>query len=433
MTQRIAGRSLVLIILLIILTACSQPFFNNSAEEPTRLPALQPAVVTESNNDTAPISTPIPQVEVENAPQTESAPVVLSQGTLSGLESSLISVYEQANPAVVYVSVPPIGSGSGFVFDDQGHIITNNHVVDNGSTFDIIFPGGEQKRADLIGTDVDSDLAVLKVDSLPDGVAPLPLSNSETLRVGQLVVAIGSPFGEQGSMSLGIVSGLGRSITSQRSSAIGGNYSLPQVIQTDAPINPGNSGGPLLDLDGEVVGVNSAIATFSGSNSGVGFSIPVNAVRRIIPALIATGEYAYPYVGAGFEDEISIFEQSAYALEQTAGAYVLNVTNGSPAQAAGLRAANPQTGQGGDLIIDIDGRPIRSFNDLNSYLVFNTSVGQTIQITTLRGGERVRLSLTLGERPYGLSDYHQPIARPRTAKTVRGLFVQEINHSSLHQ
>jgi 2-alkenal reductase len=315
------------------------------------------------------------------------------------LQESLIDVYQLANPAVVYIIVPPFGSGSGFVYGEEGYIVTNNHVVAAGTNFEIVFSNGDRKQATLVGTDVDSDLAVLKVDDLPDGVEPLQLADGENLQVGEFVVAIGNPFGEQGSMSLGIVSALGRSLTSQRDLGTGSNYSLPQVIQTDAPINPGNSGGPLLNLAGEVIGVNSSIASATGVNSGVGFSIPVQAVRQIVPSLIENGTYVYPYMGVGFDDEVSLAEQSIYGLSQTQGAYIVNITSGGPADDAGLNAASNDNGRGGDLIIEIDGRPINTFADLNSYLVFHASVGQTIQITVLRNGETVIVPLTLGARP----------------------------------
>jgi 2-alkenal reductase len=251
----------------------------------------------------------------------------------------------------------------------------------------------------LIGTDADSDLAVLQVDPLPDSVEPLPLADPDSIQVGQFVAAIGSPFGEQGSMSLGIISALGRSLRSQSEATFGGSYSLPQVVQTDAPINPGNSGGPLLNLDGAVVGVNSSIATRTGTNSGVGFSIPVAAVSRIVPSLIDDGEYVYPYMGVSFDDEISISDLSTYGLPQTQGAYVVGVTPDGPGAKAGLTPANPNTGRGGDLIVNIDDQQINDFSDLNSYLVFHTTVGQTIEITVLRDGESVVLPLTLGARP----------------------------------
>ncbi|MCI0397083.1 MAG: trypsin-like peptidase domain-containing protein [Chloroflexi bacterium] len=332
--------------------------------------------------------------------QQSSTPAAQSDpAAADALETALTTLYQQANPAVVYIIVPPLGSGSGFVYSDEGYIITNNHVVAAGSSFEVVFANGERRRAELVGADVDSDLAVIKVESLPAGVQPLQLAEPGSLQVGQFVVAIGNPFGEQGSMSLGIVSGLGRSLVSQRGPGSGSTYSLPDVIQTDAPINPGNSGGPLLNLQGEVVGVNSAIASETGFNSGVGFAIPVQAVRQIVPGLIAEGEYHYPYMGAGFDDELALSEQTTYGLSQTQGAYVLNVTPGGPAAAAGLMAANASTGRGGDLIVAIDGQAIGDFADLNSYLAFHTTVGQTIELTVLRNGETVTLDLTLGERP----------------------------------
>jgi len=197
---------------------------------------------------------------------------------------------------------------------------------------------------------------------------------------------------------MGIISGLDRSLRSRRS-ANANPYSLPEVIQTDAPINPGNSGGPLLNLNAEVVGVNSAIATTTGANSGVGFSIPVAAVRRIVPSLIAGGSYDYPYLGISFADEISLSEQTALDLPQTQGAYVLGVASGSPADRAGIIAADPNSGRGGDLIVQIDSQPIIDFSDLNGYLVFNTAVGQKLTIKLLRQGKPVTLTLTLGARP----------------------------------
>ena len=315
------------------------------------------------------------------------------------LQAVLIHLYQETNPAVVYIVIPSVGSGSGFVYSSEGYIVTNYHVVEAGRDYEVVFSNGERRSADLIGTDVDSDLAVIKVDGLPDGVQPLPLAEADSLQVGQFVIAIGNPFGEQGSMSLGIVSGLDRSLRSQRQTQLGSSYTLPEVIQTDAPINPGNSGGPLLNLAGEVVGVNSAIASTTGTNSGVGFSIPVGAVRQVVPSLVEEGEYVYPYMGTSFASEITLDDQSQFGLSQTQGAYILEVTQGSPADRAGLIAADPTTGRGGDLIVDIDGQEIGDFSDLNSYLVFHTKVGQTINITVLRDGGRVVVPLTLGARP----------------------------------
>lgn len=330
----------------------------------------------------------------------QTTPVNLADASTSmtDLEATLEAVYRVANPAVVYIIVPNVGSGSGFVYDTEGHIVTNNHVVAGGRSIEVVFASGERRSAQIVGADTDSDLAVLEVTPLPDGVTPLPLATEE-LQVGQFVVAIGNPFGEQGSMSLGIVSGLDRDLRSQRSQNARTAYSLPSVIQTDAPINPGNSGGPLLNLAGEVVGINSQIASTTGVNSGVGFAIPVAAVQRIVPNLIAQGEHAYSYLGASFDDEISLSDQSQLGLPQTQGAYLVSVTAGGPAAQAGLIAADPQTGRGGDLIVQVDGQAVHDFADLNRYLVFDTSPGQTIQLTVLRDAQEVVVPLTLGERP----------------------------------
>jgi S1-C subfamily serine protease len=336
--------------------------------------------------------------EVQSALAQESKIVPVTYDDAVSLQEVLINLYKRANPAVVYIIVPS-GSGSGFVYSTEGYIVTNNHVVEGASSYEVVFANGERESAELVGADADSDLAVIRVDELPAGIEPLPLAAADSLQVGQFVVAIGNPFGEQGSMSLGIVSGLDRSLRSQRQSTLGSSYSLPEVIQTDAPINPGNSGGPLLNLDGEVVGVNSAIASTTGTNSGVGFSIPVAAVQQIVPSLIADGAYAFPYMGVSIDDEISLSEQSALGLSQTQGAYVVEVTPGGPADTAGLIAADPNTGRGGDLIIKIDDWQVDDFSDLNSYLVFHTTVGQTIQVTVLRDGEPIVLPLTLGARP----------------------------------
>jgi 2-alkenal reductase len=377
-----------------------------AASQPTA--AVAPVVVTADAAATS-VATAAPAesiIEPVVAAQPTPAPTAVTAGAaavaagVADLQATLTQLYQQTNPSVVYIVVPPLGTGSGFVYSADGYIVTNNHVVSGGESFEVVFANSERRAAELVGTDVDSDLAVLRVSDLPPGVSQLPLADSNALQVGQLVVAIGNPFGEQGSMSMGIISGLGRSLASQRQSeTIGSRYSLPEVIQTDAPINPGNSGGPLLNLAGEVIGVNSAIASFTGTNSGVGFSIPVNVVKRIVPELIRTGRYAYSYMGAGFAEEISLDELPIFGLEQTQGAYVVNVTPGTPADAAGLIPADPQTGRGGDLIVAIDGQPVNDFTDMNAYLVLNTSPGQTVQLTVLRNGAETSLPLTLGERP----------------------------------
>lgn len=394
-------RWLVLPMLLVIL-GCN---LSTAPQLPQAAPAATPEPVSPALSAEE-IEALVDAAVAERLAQTERTPVAYAPGPViaTDLEETLTSLYVRANPAVVYIIVGSggisSGSGSGFVYTSEGHIVTNNHVVTGGRSYEVVFSNGERMLATLVGADPDSDLAVLKVEALPEGIEPLAVTQSDALEVGQFVVAIGNPFGEQGSMSLGIVSGLGRSLQSQRGSTSGGStYSLPEVIQTDAPINPGNSGGPLLNLNGEVVGVNAAIASTTGTSSGVGFSIPAAAIRRVVPSLIADGRYVYPYMGVSFDGEITLEEQDIYGLPQIQGAYVISVVEGGPGDAAGLIPANSETGRGGDLIIALDERPINSFADLNSFLSFQASAGQTIAVKVLRGGETVTLSLTLGERP----------------------------------
>ncbi len=323
------------------------------------------------------------------------------------LEEVFINLYDRFNPAVVHIFVFDQfdnfeGSGSGFVYDNDGHIVTNNHVVAGSEGLEVVFSDGQRRAGELVGTDIDSDLAVIRVDELPAGIESIPVGDSNSVDVGQFVVAIGNPFGEAGSMSVGIVSGLGRTLSSQRIAEGGGRYSLPRVIQTDAAINPGNSGGPLLNLFGEVVGVNSAIRTSTGQNSGVGFSIPSNAVSRIVPALIADGAYNYPFIGIRMTT-LDLQAQERFNMENLSGAYVTDVSGDTPADRAGLIGSGVsevgQTLPGGDLIMEINGTRITSPDDLISYLVFETTVGETVDLTVLRDGEEIVVPLTLAERP----------------------------------
>ncbi len=322
------------------------------------------------------------------------------------LQSRLIELYDLVNPSVVQILVYtsksdpiPLGSGSGFVYDPLGRIVTNNHVVADGVVFEVVFSDGSRSYADIVGRDVDSDLAVIEAEQLPDDAVPVEMGDSDQLRPGQLVIAIGNPFGEQGSMSMGIISGLGRSLESQRilDNSIG-TYSLPEVIQTDAPINPGNSGGPLLNMDAQVVGVNSAIRTTTGVNSGVGFSIPVNAVKQIIPVLIEEGEYSYSFMGVSIQS-LNLNLQDRYDLPQSLGAYVTGITPDAPADEAGLIAASRADGKGGDLIVAINNQLVEDTEALIAYLVFQSNVGETVNLTVIRDGETINLSMTLGARP----------------------------------
>lgn len=328
-------------------------------------------------------------------------------------ESTLIGIYENSNPGVVAIQVLTSsgnGLGSGFVIDNEGHIVTNFHVIEGVSELEVDFPSGFKTRGEVIGTDTDSDLAVLKVNAPPEELHPLPLGDSSDIRVGQTVVAIGSPFRFNGTMTTGIISSLGRTLTSLREAPGGNFFSAGDIIQTDAAINPGNSGGPLLNLDGEVIGVNRAIETYNLNadadplNSGIGFAIAINTVKRVVPSLINEGSYDYPYLGISSLSEINLLQQEALGLPQSNGAYVTTVTQGSPADRAGIRGGTEQTEiinlyAGGDLITAIDGLPIMTFSDLLTYLIQEKSPGDVVTFTILRNNQELQLELTIGKRP----------------------------------
>lgn len=345
------------------------------------------------------------------APVASAAAPVLPDSVIDPAQSDerLVALYAQVLPGVVSISTST-GQGSGFVFDSNGHVITNQHVVDGTNEVEVAFSSGFRAYGTVIGSDADADVAVLKVDAPADQFYPLVIGDSSTLQVGQSVVAIGNPFGFSGTMTVGIVSGLGRTQFAH-ASAEGGFFSTADIIQTDAAINPGNSGGPLFNLDGEVVGVNQSIRTetineLTGNaiNSGVGFSISINLVKRVAQALIRDGKFEYPYLGISSSSELGIAEIEALGLNTFTGAYVLTVTPGGPADQAGIHAGDkptsiPNLNAGGDLITAIDGRPIRNFDDLLSYLITNKSPGETAILTVLRDGQSMDITVTLDKRP----------------------------------
>lgn len=328
-------------------------------------------------------------------------------------EGLLISLYERVNPGVVSIqtlSVTGGGLGSGFVFDKEGHIITNYHVVEDATELEVDFPSGYKARGSVIGRDIDSDLAVIKVDVPEEFLFPLPLGNSDDLRIGQTVIAIGNPFNLSGTMTLGIVSAKSRTLSSFRQASSGGFFSAGDLIQTDASINPGNSGGPLLNLNGEVVGINRAIRTEQTNengeptNSGIGFAISSNIVGRVVPFLIKDGFYDYPYVGITSQEDLTLMEREALGIHEMTGAYIIGVTENSPASKAGLIGGSTMTRisgllAGGDLIVAVDDRPVRLFSDFLSYIMANKSPGDEIIITIKRQGEEMEVTVVLDKRP----------------------------------
>lgn len=325
------------------------------------------------------------------------------------VQDALVSLYENVSPGVVAIFTGT-GQGSGFVFDNEGHIVTNYHVIEGFQTVEVHFTSGFMAYGTVVGTDLDSDLAVVKVDASEGEFHPLPLGDSSLLKVGQTVVAIGNPFGLESTMTVGIISALGRTLDSQHSTPDGVFFSAGDIIQTDAAINPGNSGGPLFNINGEVIGINRAIRTFSQNtegepvNSGIGFAISGNIVRRVVPVLIETGEYNYPYLGVSSNSSLTLEAIEELELNQFTGAYVTAVVPGGPADKAGLKEGTKSTNipglfSGGDLIIAIDGREVRVFDDLLAYLITNKSPGETVVLTVLRGSEKLDISVTLDKRP----------------------------------
>ena len=370
-----------------------------------------------------------------------SAPLNLLDSSMDEDQAALSALYDQIAPSVVNISVeavrdtaqlpdipgfqlpegtpnqPQRGEGSGWIYDNDGHIVTNNHVVDGATKVVVNFSNGFWADAEVVSTDPQADLAVVKVTP-PAGVdwKPLSLADDNAVKVGHMVLALGNPFGLENTMTTGIVSALGRSFPV---GAFGeSRYSLPDVIQTDAAINPGNSGGPLLNLNGELVGVNFAIESAAGSNSGVGFAIPVSIVKRVVPELIKGSQYNYAYLGLQ-GNTITPELASALGLEDNKlGVYVSSVVPGGPAEKGGVKggsetittADGAELQKGGDIVTTIDDQPVHRFEDLVSFLVTKAAPGQTITLTVLRDGAEQKVSVELGQRPA------QPVATEQQGK-----------------
>ena len=352
-----------------------------------------------------------------------SAQTSASQNSTKQSSMPLPDLFSKVQKSVVQVTERDnsneLGSrlGSGFVYDKEGHIITNYHVVasgtnnnNNNNELQVTFLDGNVYPADLVGVDQFADLAVIKVKNIsPDKLAPLPLANSSSLRIGETVVAIGNPFGLSGSMTQGIVSGLGRLLPSNDNQdnieGAGSSYSIPNIIQTDAAINPGNSGGPLIDTEGMVVGINTAIFSNTGVYSGVGFAIPSNTISKVATSLIQSGSYQHPYIGiVGLSLSPDLAKQ--IGLNETKGFLITSITKGSPADKAGLRAGSTTTTYngrdvdvGGDVILKIDKIDVSKIDDILSYLESQKHVGDTVHLTVQRDNAIKQLDLILGERP----------------------------------
>jgi len=320
---------------------------------------------------------------------------------------TLIELFEKSEEGVVKIKVERIGSqvdtgsvGSGFVYDNLGHIITNAHVVDGADKATVTFLDGSQYNAEIIGEDKFTDIAVIKVSEKPRLLHPLEIGDSSLLQVGEQVAAIGNPFGLSGSMTSGIVSQMGRLLATQDT-----GFSIPDVIQTDAAINPGNSGGPLLNMKGQVIGINTAIQSRTGEFSGIGFAIPSNTVSKIVPTLIKEGKYPHPWIGIVGQDIDPVLAK-VLDLKQAKGFLVMTVVDGSPADKAGLKGMSQtkvidgkEYPVDGDIIISVDGKEVRKISDILIHLQREKSVGDEMVLGILRDGDFMDLILKLVERP----------------------------------
>lgn len=324
---------------------------------------------------------------------------VTSVVTVPAQRANYADLYEMVKDSVVMIRVfSRTGSsvGSGFIYDERGHIVTNHHVVSGATSIRVIFANGDMYSARVVGTDVDSDLAVIKIDNPPQNLKPLKLGNSTELRIGEEVIAIGNPFGLEGTLTAGVVSQKGRLLPTGR------GYSIPGVIQTDAAINPGNSGGPLLNTKGEVVGVNTAIEPTA---VGIGYAVPSSIVARVVPMLIKEGVYHRSWMGiSGATLDSDIAAAAGYNVQK--GVMIVDVVANSPAQKAGLRGGvrtvvvnGVPYRVGGDVLTAINNTPITSVDELISYLEEKTSPGQTITVTIVRNNQRLEIQLTLERRP----------------------------------
>ena len=358
---------------------------------------------------------PSPTPAATERPRPTPTPRATPDEPANALEAQVVAVYEGVGPAVVNITtraigydffrrpVPQAGSGSGFLIDVEGHIITNYHVVENTEELIVTLADERTFPAAIVGVDPSTDLAVIKIegDILPQ---PVQFGDSDALRVGEFVVAIGNPFGQAGTLTVGVISALGRTIESPDQGFIG------EAIQTDAAINPGNSGGPLLDLEGRLIGVNSQIISPSRASAGIGFAVPVNTVRRVVPQLIAEGRFPHPWLAAHMLNLTPMwaetFREAGVDVPVEEGLLVIEVARGSAVEKAGIRGGdrlvtigNVRVPLGGDIIIAIDGEPVADYEELTVYLETNTRVGDTVDVTVIRDGEEQTLPVTLDERP----------------------------------
>ena len=387
---------LVLIVVAAVLGAALGCSFTDQMLLPTATPTTAPTVPPPTSTPTTADVIPTPMSAV-NALQAQVEAVYRQTGTAVVNITSVTYAYD-----FFFNPVPQEGTGSGFVYDEEGHIVTNYHVIENAEELSVTLADGGTYSAQVVGQDPTNDLAVIQIDAqdLPGAIS---LGDSDALRVGQFVVAIGNPFGLERTLTAGVISSLGRVIRGPENNFIG------EVIQTDAAINPGNSGGPLLDLEGRVIGVNSQIVSPSQANAGVGFAVPANTVRRVIPELIERGRYPHPWLGIEplslTAERARAFRQGGMEIPVERGVLVLGIARGGPADRAGIRGGDRtvQLGRyrialGGDIITAVNGTSIDDYQDLTVYLETQTKVGDSVEVRVIRDGEEETFQVTLGER-----------------------------------
>ncbi|MBM3903545.1 MAG: PDZ domain-containing protein [Thaumarchaeota archaeon] len=350
-----------------------------------------------------PINTPkLEYAAISDAPDQKSPLTVL----FKKVENSVVQINAKVSTvnSNIIINGSPLESqssrlGSGFVYDTQGHIITNNHVISGAQEVDVRFVDGNIYSAKVIGTDPFNDVAVLQItdDFSEETLNPLPLANSAELEVGQQIIAIGNPFGLSNTMTTGIVSQVGRLLPNRDA-----GYSIPSVIQTDAAINPGNSGGPMLNLEGQVIGINTAIQSTTGEFSGIGFAVPSNTIKRLVPVLIEKGGYTHPWLGVSGTSLTPDIAKMIDLPKNYHGVFVTTVVPDGPAEQAGIQEATYNANRelkGGDVIVALDGKAVRDIDDLIIYLAENKSVGDTVSIQINRAGEQLEIVATLAARP----------------------------------
>ena len=340
---------------------------------------------------------------VQSSPHSSSLTDIFKQ-----VQNSVVQITSKGNGIQIIINGNPSADqqsrlGSGFVYDQQGHIISNSHVVNGAKTVDVTFVDGNTYTANVIGNDPSSDVAVLQItdnnySSAEKSGVPLAIANSSKLQVGEQIIAIGNPFGLSDTMTTGIVSQIGRLLPNQDT-----GFSIPNGIQTDAAINPGNSGGPLLNMQGQVVGMNTAILSGTGGFSGLGFAIPSNIIIRIVPTLIQKGSYDHPWLGISGGSMTADVAQSAGLPVNYKGVVVSSVQSGSPADKAGLKGTTrdimgPNT-HIGDIITAIDGRTVKRIDDIINYIEMHKSVGSNVKLTINRNGQTKDLNAVLQARP----------------------------------